>query len=462
MQSADYRERMHCVELVTGKHLTGTLELSEERIHASIYSYTGFFNISGEQPIILQTEANDIVSLHSNITTVPGKHSRVIKPRRTVYQQEIISNLAIVGHNPWMADDKIKRATFSVDHTKKLMLHDTKIKEIGRTKYPEDKHFNIFTAKADGMMLKASYNVTYGMDFDAPKEIVPCFEIEFDEPCSITDYIFHVMDYVRFLSFCLGAKLKPSKIHIDRLSFAEAERAIESQAYSGNHIAHYIWPATKIDSMDLWVGGAPVLSWDDGELNSLQRSLVAWINRAPAWRKASSLMMSSFGLRDVISAERLLNACRWFEDIPTTEIQNALSDQDIDAISAIASIKAEELGYDPTIRNRIANALKWVKAESAEERFRRLGAVIKEKFGAVILPDSSVEHLKRAIQFRAKAAHGRFNPKDDAEFRAFSKSIKALEALCYLLTALGLPISENGKKRIMCNPIIRDYLACDR
>jgi hypothetical protein len=61
------------------------------------------------------------------------------------------------------------------------------------------------------------------------------------------------------------------------------------------------------------------------------------------------------------------------------------------------------------------------------------------------------------MSFRGKSAHGHFNPESEAEFRAFSKSTRAMEALCYLLTALDLPIGEEGLKRIGSNSVLRDY-----
>jgi hypothetical protein len=228
--------------MVTGKNLTGTLVLSDERIGAQIYSYTEFFYIEGEQPIILRAETNDIVSLHSNITTGPGTNSRIVAPQRTTYRQEIISNLAIVGHDPWTAEDKVKRVTFSVKHTKKLMRHNAKVRAIGRSKDPREDHLMIFTDVADGMALKAWYAATYGMEFDAPKELRPVFEIEFDEPRSIGDYIVHVSNYLRFLSFCLGVKLKPSAIRIDRLSFEGMKTAVENHTYPGDHEVHSFGP----------------------------------------------------------------------------------------------------------------------------------------------------------------------------------------------------------------------------
>jgi hypothetical protein len=109
------------------------------------------------------------------------------------------------------------------------------------------------------------------------------------------------------------------------------------------------------------------------------------------------------------------------------------------------------------IGERIAGAIKRVRAESSEQQFSRLIAMIERTFGNGILPENAVSHLKRAISFRGRSAHRHFNPESDAEYRSFSKSTWAMEALCYLLTALGLPISEEGIKRFKSNSLIRDY-----
>jgi hypothetical protein len=181
------------------------------------------------------------------------------------------------------------------------------------------------------------------------------------------------------------------------------------------------------------------------------------MDRAAEWKKSNILMMTSFGLKNEISAERLINAYRWLEDIPIAQAKNALSDKDIETVSAAATKKALELGYPPIMGRRIEGAIKRVKAESAEERFTRLVTMIEKKFGRGMLESGVVAQLKRAMQFRGKVAHSHFNPESDAEFRAFSKSTRAMEALCYLLTALDLPISEKGMRRIGSNPLVRDY-----
>ncbi|WP_271591823.1 hypothetical protein [Bradyrhizobium sp. CCBAU 65884] len=457
MPKSESTRPLHCVELVTGKNLTGTVLISENELRADIYSYDDHFHIEGEEPVFLQTATNEIVSLHSNVTTITGTSSRNLPPQRTTRHQEILSNVAVVGHDAWAAEDGVKQVSFNVKHTNQLMLHDGKVKTIGRTRFPEEDELTIFNDTAEGMTVRAWYGATYGMELEGPKEIWPTFGIEFDKPQNIRDYIDYVSDYVNFLSFCFGVPLTPSSIRFDRLSFAEMMEAIEKHDYPGDHKVHYIWPEAEVDNRDLWVGGSPVRCWDDQELGAFRACLVAWMNRASAWRRPNALMSTAFGLKNVVSSERLLNACRWFEDIPIGKAQPVLSASDVDAIAAVAAAKAQKLGHDPAIGERVAGAIRWIRAETAEQQFKRLVGTVEARFGKGVMPKEAVEHLKRAINFRGKSAHGHFNPESDAQFRAFSKSTRAMESLCYLLTALELPIPEQGLSRVGANPVLRDY-----
>lgn len=351
-----------------------------------------------------------------------------------------------------MAKDCVKRVSFRVRHTRDLMHHRAKVDALGRSKYPKEENFNLFGDTVEGMTLRARYAATYGMDFDSPTDFWPSFEIEFDEPQGIEEYIRHVLTYVQFLSFCFGVKLKPSEISIDRLSTADMMAALEKQAYPGHHAVHYVWPEAEFDKEDLWVGGSPVRAWDDGQLASLRACLAGWTKRVSPWKKAYTLMVMSFGLRHSFSSERLISACRWLEDIPIANARPALSDDAIAAISAIAGEKAVELGLGQTLRDRVAGSIKRLK-----QHFSRLLAMVENKFGPGILPGDVVGHLERAISLRGKSAHGHFSPDSDSEFRAFVKATRAVEALCYLLTALDLPINEAGIKRLRDHPLIRDY-----
>jgi hypothetical protein len=200
------------------------------------------------------------------------------------------------------------------------------------------------------------------------------------------------------------------------------------------------------------------MAWDDDELSALRKCVVCWMGRHTEWHNAYVLMMSSLNLKREISAHRLIEACKWFEEIPLTKVQRAIMKEHIDAIASAAADKAGELGYEAAMKSRIAGSLKTIRMESHEDRFSRLVKLIRHKFGQSILPEGVVAHLRRAIDFRGKTAHGHFIPADEAEFREFSKSVRAMEATCYLLTALELPINEGGLKRVQSNPVVRYYL----
>lgn len=455
--SEENETTFHCSELITGCNLTGLLTLTEEEIELAIYSYDAYFSIKPEEPIFVLTEKNDVVSLHSNVGNPPGQASRCIAPVRTIYRQDIISNIAVVGHDAWKSEDQIKCATFKVRHSDHLLRNKVKIDRIRREEYPHEDDLTIYKDTIEGQSLGARYGVIYGPEFDHPKEIWPRYSIEFSPPTSLHEYIRHVSRYVRFLSFCLGSPLKPSAIRIDRLSFNERNSALEDQSYPGDHLVHYVWPEAKIDTHDLWVGGSPALVWEDDELIAFRACLVAWMERAAGWDKAYTMMMTCLGLKREISAERLVNACRWFEEIPLAGSRSALTDADVEAIATAAARQAENLGHPPEIRSRIAGSIKRIKEETAEERFRRLVKMVQGKFGETCLPESAVADLKQALAFRGKTAHGHYSPESDSEFNAFSRAVAAMEALCMLLTAFELPLIAEGIMRMASNPVIRDY-----
>lgn len=445
---------LQCVEKNTGHNLQGILILSDKESSVELYDFENFLYIKEDQPIYLVVQTGHFASLHSNVQISFGTTS---SHERKIYHQAFHSNVAIVGYDKWTETDNVKTVSFKVNHILNLFRHRDKVKGLGNSKLPAYEHFKIFEETAKSMTFIAEYGATYGMDFDSPIELWPTFTIEFDEPQSIYDYITHVSNYVNFLSFCFGVRLVPHDIHINKLSRTEIMKNIDEHTYLGDYEVHYIWTESKFDSRDLWVGGSPVCAWDDKELSALCSCLVAWMDRVDMWNKSYTMMMYSFNLKENISSERIINANRWFQEVPIASAKNAISLKDIRAISTAATNTAKELGYTPAIQERIASAIKRVKEESAKEHFTRLVEMIEKRFGKDIFPKNAVSHLSQAISFRGRAAHGHLNLEDDSKFREFNKSILAMEALCYLLTALELPISEEGVKRIRNNPLVRDY-----
>lgn len=451
MRASKLEKTVHCIETVTGQSLTGNLTITDTDIRVEIYNYKGFFQIDTKQPIFLTSSNGQFVSLYDNINTSTGTHvSHDVK----IEKQSIISNKAIIGDDFWLQTDAVKRVSFAVKHTNDLLHHMPTVKAMGNKRFADTR---IFSDKLADLTLSASYGASYETNFDAPKEFWPIFSIEFNEPQTTENYLKYVTQYLSFLSFCVGFKLSPSNIYIDRMSSEEINEALDNQTYNGDHEVKYVWPEPSIKPGDIWVGGSPVHTRDNEELTSLRVCLASWMKRTSSWKKAYAMMMGSFSLRGEVSVQRLINACRWFEELPNVSSENALSNADIDAISQAAAKEAEDLGHDQVIRKRIMGAIKQIKKETSEQRFQRLVKLLKEKFGTEILPETAIADLKRAIQFRGKTAHGHFNPSNEEEFMAFAKSIHAVEAICYLLTAIDLPIPSEGLTRIKYHPVIKNY-----
>ena len=208
------------------------------------------------------------------------------------------------------------------------------------------------------------------------------------------------------------------------------------------------------------MGNAFVHTRNETELAAFKECLRTWIERDTEWENATNLMMSSLSLKDTISGERLLTACKWLEEIPGAASTMAVSDDDITKIAQVAAAEAVRLGHSD-YETRIAGVIRsQLKTETNGDRFKRLAAAVCARFGDNALDADVVTHLLRAMQFRGRVAHGHFSPKDEAEHQAFVKAMYAMEAFCYLLTIKDLPMTDDGAKRAIGNNIVADYRRC--
>ena len=210
----------------------------------------------------------------------------------------------------------------------------------------------------------------------------------------------------------------------------------------------------------MWVGHAFAHVRNDEHLTEFLNCLRQWVERDDAWSAATNLMMGAFRLQSTMSGERLLNACKWLEEIPGADSEMAVSDEDINAIALVAAAEAEKRGhkeYGPRIAGVIRGQL---KKESNAERFVRLHKEICARYGDNALPVDAIPHLLKAMQYRGRVAHGHYEHEDEADYQAFAKSVYAMEAICYLLTIKDLPISDEGAKRAAGQPIVANYRHC--
>ncbi len=448
---------VHCVELTTGKRLTGILRFGGDGIQATLVSYDGAALVPTDAAVVLLTEYNSVVSLHSNLSW-PADSNLQLEPPREVQRQHIYSNIAVVGPIAWGGAEQVRRVRFVIDHSKPMLMHEAKVGALARHAEGDEEARELFAEAVEGATVRVGYSRRVSREYGPPTvfEINPSFQIEYAESVTIDAYLDTVLAVVRFCAFSMGRHMHPSSIWIGKETRAEWLQSINEGRPGHEFEVLYRWPEVVADGEDETAWGSPLIARNDDELTALRVCLVAWIGRLSEWSNAYELMMIGLRLRGEVSANRLLNAFKWFEEIPLTRYQAALSKDDAELIGAAAAAKGRELGYD--LENRIVGALRTIRTEANEARFARLISLVTTRFGGKVLKADVVEHLNQAVAFRGRCAHRNFVPADDQEQLNFMRSVRALEALCYLLVALDLPIGRDGIGRIRRNKFVSDYL----
>jgi len=448
-------KKILCYELNTGKNYNGFFYFDDETIQAELISFDNVLSINADETIFLRTETNHIISLHNNFSSIGHTSSGLTKKMRT-FREKIISNNAIIGHDKWKENDPIKRVIFSIKHVDQLLKNIKQFDRFIKAKPYGEGKTEIFSIKVKGCMITAGYRAQYILGYDEPREVWPYITIEFDQAVPLSDYLDSVLSFVRFLSLSIGRAFTPSSIKICRLSVNEMINAVEDNSYHGEYSVKYVWPGIDFQDSDIRIGGALFRLHDDHDSKIFKEGLKSFFDSEKDWRKAHIQMMVCLELDQEISARRLLEACKWFEEIPSTKAENAIKDTDLKIISENTANEAKKLGYD-NLEQRVFGVLKSIKKETNEMRFKRLVSKLKNKFVLDFLDQDLIDHLKKAFQYRGRTAHGHFSPKDDEEFSSFLKSIYAIEMFCFLLVADSLPLDERGIERVANHRFVQNY-----
>ncbi len=458
-------KRLHCRELDGTR--TGILILNDETIELYFVGYDEFVHVSEDEPTYVITEDGKVASLHAN---VPGRHSsksvatkfagkdrgQVSDEYRSICQTGIISNLAVIGADAWRPDDLVRRLSFDVAQTEHVLRHREKVQALGRVSHPSEDELALYRAEAGNVTLTAGYAATYAIETRSLTAYRPTFSIEFSAGISLDKMETHLVRYLSFLSFVLGVRLVPAAVRTDRLSFEDMVRAVDAGTYVGDHEVMRNWSEDEHEARDLAFHGAPFLAADDAELAAFEAGLASWVIRSDEWERANIRMTESLSLRRVISGERLLAAWRWFEELPNTRAERAFDEAAIEPLIRAALDAARDQGLGD-IGNRIRGALRRIGEETMRDRFARLVGSARAQFGGDDLFDGMIDHLENARNFRGRVAHGHFAPRDESEWRRFNKATLAMEALCFLLTARDLPMTDAGRQRIRSHPVLEGY-----
>jgi hypothetical protein len=448
-----------CREETTGNGYGGIFNFDVTEMTLELYAFDELhIEIDLEDVIVLRLANNSILSLHNNIRAGGATAYFDLFNERKTKCLRVLSNVVIAGDEPWLQEKPIRRLSFSIEHSDDLFRYSKKYDAITEADFANMPNTTLFRLEADGMIFKVWYTVSGGLSLK-PTHIGVRYGIEFHEPCCLDNYLPELERLLHFVSAALGHPLTPCDIELSSLTGTEDRAAVRTRQGSRSHKVYYVWPSNP-PHQNLRISHSFAHVRSETELVAFMDCLRTWISRDATWRSANNLMMGSFALQDTLSGERLLNACRWLEEIPGADSEMAVSEKDINAIAEAASAEAERRGhsgYKPRIAGVIRSQL---KKESNRERFIRLRASICELFGDNTLNEEVIEYLLSAMNFRGKVAHRHFIPSDGDEHRSFEKSIYAMEALCYLLTIRDLPMSDEGRQRAVKQQIVANYFQC--
>ena len=454
-----FNDNFLCTELTSGEKYSGKFQFGDDGISTTLVSFDGPILVKLESPIILITEKLDVISLYDSFTGHRGKTFRNDRPAKTAHTQKIVSNIAVVGNDEWAADNRVKRVGFGIRNTMPLLRNQEKVARLSMARVQgadEKDDWLLLNFKANGMAVRLYYTAQYGQWSNEPREVEPRFELEFDEAVLLGKHLDPVRQVVAFCSMALGVPLIPSNITISRQSLVEFLDDVNNRRPTQDHRLLYRWFEFEIDPSEIRMFGSPVNAYNQNGLDNLGECLRVWLERGAEWRDAYELMIGAFVRRNEFGADRLLNACKWFEALPNSRANQVVDTETIQAISIAAIEAARERGIKG-IKDRISGSIRSIGQENRDQLFRRL---IDLAWHAVPLPhplNEMVSDLKSSQKLRGKAAHGNLDLDDKDGDERIMRCTDALEALCILMTLRDLPITDDCRQQVNKHRIVDRY-----
>ena len=122
-----------CRELRGEQPRTGLLKLTHHSIDTRFVAYSERLHIDTQHPMFLRTEHNDVVSLYGNVSSGTGSRSRNSDVPLTTQFQEITSNLAIIGDQPWNESDHVVVATFDLRSASQIFKNRDALQRLSKS-----------------------------------------------------------------------------------------------------------------------------------------------------------------------------------------------------------------------------------------------------------------------------------------------------------------------------------------
>jgi hypothetical protein len=155
-----------------------------------------------------------------------------------------------------------------------------------------------------------------------------------------------------------------------------------------------------------------------------------------------------------METERLLNAIRWFENVPMNQEPPDVSGGQMAKITEAAVAEAQRLGLG-TVEERIEGLLAKLREETLAQRIDRLVTRVRQRFGVESVSEKLQEDCRLAARLRGRGAHTALS--ENVSFANLSRAVYAMECFSFLLMIHDLPLSAAAPSRLRHHPLM-EYL----
>ncbi|SNR35050.1 hypothetical protein SAMN06265378_102390 [Paracoccus sediminis] len=287
------------------------------------------------------------------------------REKRLVSRAEVLSHLALIGTDPWRADEPVRRVSFRSPDAEYLFVHAEKQRCIIQKESFSEDNISFFNTSVGVETYGANHDVTLILGNPVPRMDGIRFYIEFPEGCPLNAVWQRLTTYLSFLSFMANRHVAAQSIRMGKV--------LKRDAMQPEHEAVLSWLEPEPQGEACPAAKAPFAAWDDEDLASLGQGLSCWIGRIEGWQDAYVRMTACRGSTERDASERLLTAWRWFERLPDTRERKVLDPLAIKPLADAAFAVAQEQGLDIS-RKRIDGSLRTLCKEGFEQRVRRLVA----------------------------------------------------------------------------------------
>ncbi|RWQ38633.1 MAG: hypothetical protein E5Y88_13565 [Mesorhizobium sp.] len=393
----------------------------------------------------MHTAKGWVVSLFRNVEFGPTGPSWRRGEVGHVYHQRIVSNLAIAGETAWAAGSRARSVSFRVGPDSDFLWPRDRAREIADISVDTIPQRTILAMDVRGG--KVSLDLVLQSDSLREKwtPTTSWLRLHLDEgaePDECLDRVGYLVSLFSLLSW--------RDLHIEEMTIRHTDA-------SSDTFAHRILLMRPERSSGQRSGNPIPISVDNEEEREAFRTVLGvWLARQNQWDETTGLMLAGLRRFSSVSAERALDACRWYEVIERVAPgdRNDERPAKMDEVVEAAVAKAKECnleGYQRWIKERLSG----VRGEPRRMRISRLAKAINEWFGDDLFDETGVEMIMEAYAARHKTGHGTLGPMGEPDVRRLWGNIVAMETFCALRTIADLPLSDGGLKWLRMHPLIQ-------